>query len=289
MIWLIIAILCVCFGFWFYFKFCKIPKLKNIVFIDGSLGTGKSFYSVALAVRCYKRNLRRYKFKKFLLKLFRSKKVLEEPLLYSNMKLSSIPFVVVTKNLLFRKNYRFAKGSILLLDEFSLIADQMTYKNNEMNERLTLFFKLFRHEVGKDCLCIVNSQSTSDLHYSLKYVLSDYLYIHHKVKLPFFSCLKVQELTYNSDKGAQSVVTINNADIEDNLKFMLVSNKYFKYYDSYCYSIFTDSLPIYKEVQYFTDKDRKQGKLKSDYLVSFKEYKYIYENLRKENKENERI
>ncbi len=269
----------------FYIKYVKIPKLKNIIFIDGSLGTGKSFYSVALAIKLYKRNLKRYKIKKIILKIIKSKKEIEKPLLYSNIKLRNQDFVIVTKDLLFRKNFRFAKGSILLLDEFSLVADQMLYKDPEINERLTEFFKLFRHEVGKNCFCVINSQSTSDLHYSLKYVLSDYIYIHHKTNLLFISLLKVQELTYSADKGTNNSITINNNDIEENMKYIIVSNKYFKKYDSYCYSIFTDNLPIYKKVIKLTKKDT----LKADNLVSFKDFKYLYENLEKERskKQNE--
>ena len=107
MIYFLIVIALLIFGLYFYFKFFKIPKLKNIIFIDGSLGTGKSFYSVCLAIRLYKRNLRRFKLKLFLFKYFlRFGKfkdyylTLEKPLLYSNIRLRNIEFVIVTKDLL---------------------------------------------------------------------------------------------------------------------------------------------------------------------------------------------
>lgn len=262
-----------------YFKFFKIPKIKNIVFIDGSLGTGKTFYSIALGVRLYKKQLRNYKFKKFILSLISKKKLenLEEPVLYSNIKLRNIKFTLVTKDLLFRQNYRFAYNSVLILDEFSLIADQMLYKNTEINERLSEFFKLFRHET-KGGYIIVNSQSISDLHYSLKYVLSDYFYIQSKVKLPFFNFLNIIESTYNADKSS-SLSTSINSDVDENVKKVIVSKKYFKYYDTYCYSIFTDSLPIYKTDSLLSKNDS----LKASNLVSFKDFKYLYENLHTED------
>ena len=34
-----------------YFKFFKLLRLKNVIFVDGGLGTGKSFLSVSIAVR----------------------------------------------------------------------------------------------------------------------------------------------------------------------------------------------------------------------------------------------
>ena len=262
---------------WLYFKFFKIPKIKNIVFIDGSLGTGKTYYSVVLAVRLYKKQMRFYKFKKFIFTIFVKSKLdsLEEPVLYSNIKLRNIKFTIVTKDLLFRQNFRFAYKSVLLLDEFSLVADQMLYKNAEINERLSEFFKLFRHET-KGGYIIVNSQSISDLHYSLKYVLSDYFYIQSKIKVPFFSFLNIIESTYNADKSSSLSTTISS-DVDENVKKVLVSKKYFKYYDTYCYSIFTDCLPVYKTDSLLNSSDD----LKSSNLVSFKDFKYLYENLNK--------
>ena len=275
-------------GIYVYFKFFKMLKLKNVVFVDGSLGSGKSFLSVAIAVRQYKANRRRYFIKRFFLRVlepfFPSFKdrlnTLEEPLLYSSILLRNVPFVKVTRDLLFRRKYRFAYGSVVLLDEFSLIADQMTYKDRELNERLTLFFKLFRHECRDNhCLLVINSQSISDVHFSLKYVLSDYLYIHHKTRLPFVSALKVQEMAYCSDKNGNQIVNVRNEDIEETCKTMLVFNKYHRYYDSVCYSVFTDRLPVLRKIEYRTKDDD----LKDTVLISFKEYQFLLENLKENN------
>ena len=59
-LWLVVLIL-FCLGAYIYYKYFKIPKMKNVVFIDGSLGTGKSALTVCLAIRMYKRHLRHYK------------------------------------------------------------------------------------------------------------------------------------------------------------------------------------------------------------------------------------
>lgn len=281
----VIVIGLVVLGLFLYFKFFKLIKLKSILFVDGSLGSGKSFLSVAIAVRVYKRNKRRYYVKRFFLrvlepffpKLKGKWKTLEEPILYSSILLRHIGFVKITRDLLFRKNYRFAYGSVVLLDEFSLIADQMTFKDRELNERLSLFFKLFRHECrGNGCLLVINSQSVQDTHYSLRYVLSDYLYVHHKTRFPFVSALKVQEMAYCGDKNGNQILNVRNEDIEETCKTMLIFNKYHKYYDSVCYSVFTDMLPVYRKIEHRTKDDD----LKDTVLVSFKEYQYLTENLK---------
>lgn len=284
---LLLVIALACIALYVYWKFFKLYKVKNIVFVDGSLGTGKSFLSVALAVRLYKKSLRIYKWKKRLFKflaitypvVWKPKlQALEEPRLYSNIKLRNVPFVKLNRDLLFRKQ-RFAYKSVVLIDEFSLMADQFCYKDREMSERLSLFFKLFRHETMGG-YCVINSQSTSDLHYSLKYVLSDYLYIHHKTKWPFVTALKVQEMVYCADKDGGNVVNARYEDIEDTCKTMLVLKKYYKYYDCYCYSVFTDSCPVYC----LTDVYKKRESLKDANLISFKSFAYLYENLPKERR-----
>ena len=294
MVWVIVILLSI-LAIYLYWKFFKLPKMKNIIFVDGSLGSGKSFYSVAVAVRLFKKQIRLYRIKCFVIgkivnkiinavnwvfkKNYAMKDLPEKPQLYSNMRLRNIEFTLLTKDLIFRKQ-RFAYKSVVLIDEASLMIDQMCFKDKELNERMSTFFKLFRHET-KGGYIVINSQTTSDLHYSLKYVISDYLYLHHRTKLPFVTVVKAQEMCYSADKDGASIVNARNEDIEETLKNVLVLNKYYRYYDSYCYSIFTDSLPIYKKVEKLGRKDN----LKTDILVSFKDFKYLYENLEKERKD----
>ena len=270
-----------CLVLWLYFKFFKLYKVKSVVFVDGTVGSGKSFFCVALAIRLYKKNLRAYHIKKFLLKVFGflpalkgKAEHLEKPLLYSNIKLRNIPFVKVSKDLFYRKNFRFAYKSVVLIDDASLLADQMMFKNKELSERLSLFFKLFRHETQGGYI-ILNSQSVNDNHYALKYVLSDYLYIHHLVKIPFVWVSAVQEMMYSADTG--NITNVNAGDAEEKLKFICNWSKYRKYYDTYCYSIFTDKLPIYRKMREYTKDDD----LKDADLVTFKDYEWLKENLDK--------
>lgn len=260
MVW-IIAIVIVCLLLYLYFRFFKIPKIKNLVFIDGGLGAGKSFYSVYLAVRLYKRNLRRYKVAKFLfrpiavMKSVPNSKVLrrirslyfdlEEPILYSNIPLRNVKHSKLTLSILLREE-RVAKKSVVLIDDVSILVDQMNFKDRVLNKRLSIFFKLWRHESHGGYI-IANSQSLSDVHFAFRYALSDYLYIHSSVRFPFFRLLRCQEMQYSADEHSQSIVAGSGKDIEDTLKMVLVRNRYRKYYDSYCYSVITDDLIVYEK------------------------------------------
>lgn len=282
MIHIIIIVVIVAFLLFIYFKFFKIPKLKNVIFIDGGLGTGKSFYSVSLAIKLHKKALRNWNIQKYFCKflgLFSKKyknKEVEKPLLYSNIKLKNYEHVILTKELLTR-NIRFNYKSILLIDEFSLFADQQLYKNQDLNEKLQLFFKLFRHET-KGGYMVVNSQSINDCHYTFKYILNDYFYIHHRIKLPFISILAIRENFYSADNG--NVVNISNEDIESTLKKVIVLNKYYNKYDSYTYSVFTDNLKNDDRIVKFIKNDD----LKADNLISFRDYKYLIKEVQKNDK-----
>lgn len=294
MTWIVILLL-VALALFLYYKFFKIPKIKNIVFVDGSLGTGKSFYSVNVAVRLYKRQVRHWKIRKVVYKViqplsrfkrFQSLKkavsTLEEPILYSNIPLKRIKHCPLTLDILTRK-VRIPYKSVILIDEMSMVADQFDYKDREVSECLRDFFKLYRHETRGGYI-VINSQSTADLHYSIKSVLSDYFYLHHRVKLPFFSILWCQEMAYSSDKDAQNVVNASNADIEENLKMVFVPNRYFKYYDTYCFSILTDNLPVFDD-WYVIDK---KESAKCNEVLTFRKgrYKVVSNVERKEDKPN---
>lgn len=239
MVWIIlIAVIVIALFVWF--RFFKIQKLKNVVFVDGSLGTGKSMYSLYLAIRLYKKQYRLWKYlRKPFSKVFR-KPTPEEPLLYSNMPIRGIRHVPLTLEILTRKvrpNYK----SVILIDEISIVVDQFDYKDREISDCLRDFFKLARHEMHGGYI-VINSQSTADLHYSLKSVLSDYLYIHSRMRLPFFSLLRCREMLYSADKDSYNITNGNSEDVEDSLRWVLVPNSTFKKYDTYYLSALTDNL-----------------------------------------------
>lgn len=237
MIWLGVLL----FGLLVFFVFSilnyKRFKTPCLSLISGALKTGKSKFTVYLAVQNYKYNLALYYFRCILSKLCFVKSNSIMPLLYSNIPLSC-RHSRFTADILLRR-VRIPSKSVCLIDEASLLADSMLYKDQEINTRLMLFVKLYGH-YSHGGLCFVNTQSIQDLHYSFKRCIGSYLYIHHAVKLPFFTILHVIELTYSEDNSS---VNVNIGDAEDNLKWVLIPNYVNKWYDRYCYSIFTDGLP----------------------------------------------
>lgn len=218
-------------------KHFKSLKIGSLALITGGVKCGKSTLSVCLAIREHKARIRSVKFANFFNKLFR-KELIEEPLLYSNVPLN-YPYSPLTKDLLLRKE-RFVYGSVIYVCEASLVADSQSYHNDDYNEALLLFNKLIGHETKGGCL-IYDTQNYSDCHYSIKRSLSNYFYIHHLVKIPFFLIAYVREYVYSEDNN---ITNINEEDTEETLKAVLIPKRTWKKFDCYCYSVLTDSLPV---------------------------------------------
>lgn len=243
----------------------KVPKIACVTLVTGGVKSGKSTFSVNLARVQYKRVHRRWKIRAFFQKLF-GREISEEPLLYSNIPLAC-EYVPITLELLQRKE-RPRYGSVAYVNEASLVADQMLFKNDELNERLTLFNKLFGHETVGGYL-IYDTQCIGDLHYSIKRSLSNYFYIHHLEKhFPFFLVAKVREERY-SDDG--TVVNSYTEDVEEKLKSVIISKRIWKMFDAYCFSSLTDKLPVSDRVVIGN-----RYNLKSRNIVSFRDFKTLH-------------
>lgn len=242
------------------FKTCAI---SSVALVDGGVKTFKTGFTIFLGVREYKRAVRSVKFANFWRKIF-NKKLEELPLLYSNIPLS-IPYVPVTQEILLGK-VRVRRRSVLILDDASLVADSMLFKDKDLNEKLLYFNKLIGHETHSGHL-IYNTQSLSDLHFSVKRCLSEYFYIHHlNTSWPFFAIAYVIECRYSEDS---SVSFNQNVDTSELLKRVIFPKSIFKKYDPYCYSVLTDDLPIEDNVT------KKAKTLKCNNIVSFRDDKNL--------------
>lgn len=255
------------FGAFIFYKFSKhfkVPKIACVSLTTGGVKSGKSTFSVYLAISTYKRIHRRWKVRKLFQTLF-NKPIDEEPLLYSNIPLS-VPYVPITLELLQRK-VRPRYGSVAYVNEASLLCDQMLFKDDELNERLTLFNKLFGHETCGGYL-VYDTQCIGDVHYAVKRSLSNYFYVHHLEKrIPFFLVAKVREERYSDDKG--SITNTYSEDVEENLKTVIIPKSVWKKFDSYCFSVLTDSLPVSDNVL------KGSTDLKAREIVSFRKFKTI--------------
>lgn len=243
-------------------KHYKFPKVGAMAMVTGGVKCGKSTFSVGLVMREFKRRKRATKIKNFFRKLF-FKSELELPKIYSNIPLA-VPYVPVTEDLLLRKK-RFVYGSVVYINEASLVADSQLIKDMDVNERLLLFNKLIGHELLGGCI-IYDTQCLQDVHYSIKRCISNYFYIHHLYKwLPFFLVATVRECRY-SDDG--SILAIENTDVEDNLRKVIIRKSVWKKFDAYCFSSLTDDLPV-------EDKEIISTDLKVKKVFSFRQFKSL--------------
>lgn len=254
--WIFIVLLLI-FVIFVYFKVFKKQKVLNygsILLVTGGIKCGKTVTSMKYidleyykAMKAYKRYCLKQKIYK---KLF--KKDLpdaEMPLVYSNVPIN-IPYVQLTLDLIMRQNYRFAKGSIVYINEINFLANQWDIKDYTTNFYLNAYTKLFGHEVhsltGYDGLMIIDTQRLKDCHYRFKNCVSTFNMISSKKSfLHFWLKLSIREYVY-ADGVENNVVSDN----EDNVKYLYVSKKYFKWYDCANYSIFTDNLPVDDRVIY---------------------------------------
>lgn len=243
------------------FAKCKVPKVGCMALVSGGVKTGKTTLAVYLAYKNWQRNHRRWRVRSFFKAIFHLPKD-EEPLLYSNIPLA-VPYVPITKELLLREN-RFRYGSSIYISEASLVADSQLIRDPVLNERLLHFNKLIGHSTRGGQI-IYDTQSITDLHYSIKRCLSEYLYIHHLVKwIPFFLLAYVREERYSEDG---SVVSVHSDDVEETLRKVIIPKRVWKLFDPYCYSKMTDHLPVVSKVV----RLKKGSSLKIDDYVSFRE------------------
>lgn len=245
---------------WIYIrKHFKFPKFGSLCVVTGSLKTGKTTFSLHLAYKTYRRNLRRVKVRNFFAKMF-SKPLEELPLFYSTIPVG-FPHVRVTTDLLERRE-RFAYKSVVWIDEASLLADSQLYKDTELNAKLLEFCKLFGHETKGGCL-FLTSHCLSELHMSMRRVSSEYFYTNGLMSwLPFFMVVTVREERYSEDGAA---INTYDSDVEDTMKRVIIPKRVWKKFDCYCYSVMTDDLPVAQDV---VEADT----LKCEEVVSFSPY-----------------
>lgn len=262
---------------WLVFRKRKALKEPNVFCITGGVKTGKSTVALHLARKKYKKMLFQWKVKNFLCKIFK-KPMPEKPLFYSNIKLA-FDYVPVTKEILLRKE-RIRYKSVMLIDESSLVADSMDFKDYETNYDLKLFNKLYGHETRGGYL-YYDTQVMRDNHYAIKRCMNSYLWIHHAVKwVPFVILAQVQELFFSEDG---EVLNVNNGDVEDQLRWLVIPKSIWKKFDCYTYSVFTDNLPVAEKVCHGNKKD-----LKTDYLLELGSQKWKDLKVKKEAKESGR-
>lgn len=228
--------------------YLKRLKYGNLTLVTGGVKTGKTQLTVALAVKQYRKQLRKWRHK--CRKARRRFETLpEKPLLYSNMPIGrkGDTYAPLTLDLVTCKE-RFRYGSVIYYNEASLIAGSKDIKDEELNDHLLKFFKLIAHFTMGGYL-FLDTQSPQDVHYTVKRSLSTYFDIWKRVTLPFVSILWLRE---NKLVDGENTVAIDTQiDPQDSVLeggkkqyFILVKNSWWNYYDQYAYSCQVADLPV---------------------------------------------
>lgn len=205
----------------------------------------------------YKRRHRIWRILKFFQILFK-KPVSEEPLFYTNAqcsfsKLGGRPHKLdkniraITHDLLLRRK-RFAYKSVMWITEASLFADNMFYNDQDKNIQLALFCKLFGHET-KNGSMYLSTQNVQDLHYAFKRVCANFYFNQKKINILNLFCVVWTREMISNDLGANNF----NDDMDTTTRKVLVPFWWFKRYNPYQFSVFTDDLEIEQTLQDFTN------------------------------------
>lgn len=223
-------------------------RYGNLTLVSGGVKTGKTELCVALCMKQYKRQLR--KWRRASRKARKKYEPLpEKPLLYSNMPIGKpgFEYAPLTLDLITRKK-RFRYGSVVYFNEVSFIAGSKDIKDESLNDELLQLFKLCAHET-KGGYFFLDTQSPQDMHYTVKRSLSTYFYIYRRLTLPIVSLLWMRENILVD--GENTVAIDTQVDTQDSVSdggkkmyFRPILNKWWKYYDQYAYSALTDNLPV---------------------------------------------
>ena len=256
-LWLLIILGLVIILYFVYRKNFKILKVPSVCLLTGGVKTGKSLLSVYLSIKDYKKRHLIWRIKRH----FHAD--LEEPLYYTNVNISFRSIKAkkphkldanirqITLESLLREE-RFNYKSVIYIQESSLMADNMDFKDKNRNVELSLFNKLIAHETRGGCV-YYDTQSVLDSHYSIKRVCSTYLFIQKNLNCLLFHILYVREMI-NTENGVNNFVD----DVDTTTRKVLIPFWWHKKYDRYEFSYLTDDLKT-------SDKDfvRRNG------LVSF--------------------
>jgi len=272
-IYIVLIVIGVILLWWLYRRNFKQLKCPSVCLITGGVKTGKTLLTSCLAIRDYKSRMFKYRIHKF----FHKKSTKEMPLFYTN---SFICFgkgksvfnkeTGMYENVIVRKHkydqnirylstsdllreHRFNYGSVIFIQECSLLADNMDYNDKERNVDLSLFQKLIAHETRGGCI-YYDTQSILDSHYSIKRVTSTYFFIQKNYNCFLFHLLYVREMI-NQENGVNNFID----DVDTTTRKVLIPFWYHWKYNRYEYSYLTDKL----------DKSDKPYDDKNKSLVSF--------------------
>ena len=239
--------------------------MSTVTLVTGGVKSGKSTFGVW---KCKTEHFKRL-VSVYIYNFFHKKNKREIPYLYSNIPLHYKWYRVLTIELVLRQ-HRFAYGSVVYVNEASLLADSMAFKDEKVNESLLLFNKLFGHET-KGGFLLYDTQSLADCHFAIKRCISEYIHLDGK-KVGLFAI----KLGYRRMKmlNASESIDVNVFDgKEEDRPQVRIPKRVWKIFDAFCFSLLTDGLHV-------SNEKYKKGGLKTTDILTVSQGRFINEKSR---------
>lgn len=199
------------------YKFLKpyFIKYDTTLLFTGGLGSGKTLNSVKHALICLRKMRFKVWFNNKLAKIFKKRKILQKPLLYSN-----IPIRISKKEIsqpltyeILTLKYRVIEYSVVLFDETPQFINQFNYNIKDVQYNLNEFIAFFRHYVGG--YLILNAQAESEICKQMRAKLNSFYWCFNFQKfLFFFYRVKVIHAQISENNISNS-----STFLDDNIKY----------------------------------------------------------------------
>lgn len=199
------------------YKFLKpyFIKYDTTLLFTGGLGSGKTLNSVKHSLICLRKMRFKVWFNNKLAKIFKKRKILQKPLLYSN-----IPIRISKKEIsqpltyeILTLKYRIREYSVVLFDETPQFINQFNYNLKDVQFNLNEFIAFFRHYVGG--YLILNAQAESEIVKQMRAKLNSFYWCFNFQKfLFFFYRVKVIHAQISENNISNSSIFV-----DDNIKY----------------------------------------------------------------------
>jgi len=229
----------------------------TVIAFTGGLGSGKTLLSVKFSLRLLRKQRARVKrhnrferVKKFFYEKH-TPDIWEKPLLYSSIpiRINKKEWAIMLKpeHLLLTKRIR--QRSIVFIDEVGSWAKQFDYALPNIQDNFDELVRFFRHYTKGGYLVVNDQCSENIVLYIRRRINTVFNLMHFKKWFGIVYTVRVRNISISEE-----IKTIEEEDTEDNMTLLWGFMGFFKHYDTYCYSERYNTVPEWREREYFRMK-----------------------------------
>lgn len=256
---------------------CYKLTYDTVIAFTGGLGSGKTFQSVKVSLRLLRRQrmrVKRHNWFESVKKTFYKKYVMdiwEKPMLYSSIpvRINKKEWAIMLKpeHLLLTKRIR--QRSVVFIDEVGSWAKQFDYALPNIQDNFDEFVRFFRHYTKGGYLVVNDQCSENIVLYIRRRINTVFNLMHFKKWFGLVYTVRVRNISISEE-----IKTIEEEDTEDNMTMLWGFLGFFRHYDTHCYSGRYNTVPEWKEREYY--------KLKKNELLAVPE-----KRIKKKTNDNE--